>query len=333
MKCPYCLQEGSIRAQADQTASYRCTNCQTPIPRTFAEAQGQPRITTGVVGFSAHGKTVYLSALFSALGKLTHVWPSFYLRSLDEFTHRVLYEHVPMFDKGILPDSTPANFPNPALVHYNNMPVFDDVFVAYYDTAGEIFTDAEHILRTGFYVATADCIMLIISIPDCNEGSLDLAMTRLLDTYLRAVKDRFSQNNLSNQHLVVIFTKADLFMDQLPEKLQTWLKDGTTAWYADALGARLLDINMMSNEIGNWLENDMGCHTFTHMLRDHVKQVHFALVSATGIPSADGSRGEPLRVVDPFLCLVYNQTVRTEADKSTQKPSGSFWKNLFNRKS
>ena len=153
MRCPYCLTSHKTFEVDDSTGGYNCPNCKTIIPRTYVESRQFPRSTVGVVGFSGHGKTVFLTSLFSSLGKFSNYWDRYYFRSLDDFTHRILYEQVKMFEEGELPESTPANFPNPALLQYNEIPDFGSCFLSFYDTAGEVFNDVEQITRTGFFVA------------------------------------------------------------------------------------------------------------------------------------------------------------------------------------
>ena len=263
------------------------------------------RTMVGVVGFSGHGKTVYLTSLFSTLKRFSNFWNGYYFRSLDDFTHRVIYEQVPLFEKGDLPESTPANFPSPALVHYHMLPVFDDAFVGYYDTAGEVFNDAAQIARAGFFVAHSDTVLFIVSIPDCEGGELDDHMARLLDTYIRAADDKLNTNIRSKQRLVVIFTKSDLPAANLSPELRTWLTQGLSDYYAMNLGDKLLDLGMVSVRIEEWLRSELGCTRFANMARDHFLEVRYTIVSAMGITDQEGEEKlSPLRVLDPFLWVL-----------------------------
>jgi hypothetical protein len=302
LRCPYCLQNVEKFLRDAKTNVPHCPNCRTDIPKTFLDSALMLRTMVGVVGFSGHGKTVYLTSLFSTLKRFSNYWNGYYFRSLDDFTHRVIYEQVPLFEKGDLPESTPANFPNPALVHYHQLPVFDDAFVGYYDTAGEVFNDAAQIARAGFFVAHSDTVLFIVSIPDCEASELDDAMSRLLDTYIRAADDKLNTNIRSKQRLVVIFTKSDLPTAKLNGHLTDWLSDGQADYYAMNLSDKLLDMGLVSIKIEEWLRQELGCTRFANMARDHFLEVRYTVVSAMGM--GDEAKLNPLRVLDPFLWVL-----------------------------
>jgi ABC-type dipeptide/oligopeptide/nickel transport system ATPase component len=306
LRCPYCLQTVEKFIRDEKTNVPHCPNCRTDIPKTFLDTQLLLRTMVGVVGFSGHGKTVYLTSLFSTLKRFSNFWNGYYFRSLDDFTHRIIYEQVPLFEKGALPESTPANFPNPALVHYHQLPVFDDAFVGYYDTAGEVFNDVTQIARAGFFVAHANTVLFIMSIPDCDEGQLDDQMSRLLDTYIRAADDRLNTNLRTQQRLVIIFTKADMMHVQLSAPLKEWLNKGNAEYYAMNLSDKLLDLGLTSIRIEEWLRQDLGCTRFPNMARDHFREVRYTIVSAMGVgdKQEENEQMNPLRVLDPFLWVL-----------------------------
>ena len=275
------------------------------IPRDYIERLDILRANVGLVGFSGHGKTVYLTSLFSALGQLSVYWQNYYYRSLDEYSHQILYEQVPLFEKGRLPDSTPANFPNPTLVYYHQIPVSRDqnnFFLNYYDTAGEVYTDADQISRAGYFVAHSDIVLFIVSLSDCDPERFDEELSRLIDTYIRAVEDRLNRRLKTNQHLVLVFSKADIIADMFPQKIKDWLELGHNNWYAHDLFEKFHAIQKYSLELHDWLLNDLKCFRFINMVNDHFKSVNYTVVSAT-----DPSKNlpDPLRVLDPFLFILH----------------------------
>lgn len=331
MKCPYCLSRHSQYQLDTQTGVYRCPNCKSIVPRSYLESPDMLRSTVGVVGFSGHGKTVYLTSLFSTLGKFSKYWSGYYYRSLDDFTHRVLYEQVPQFEKGQLPESTPANFPNPALIQYHEVPYYDDCFLGFYDTAGEVFRDVDQIARAGFFVASSDVVLFIMSLHDVDPKNLDFEITGLLDTYVRSCTDRLNANLRENQSLVVIFTKGDLVSQHFNENIRGWLKDGHHNWYAQRIEERILDMARSSVDLEDWLAEDMGCNRFLNMAKDSFRDVRFCVVSATGYVDMDDveSTPEPLRVLDPFLWVLHFAHQRTQDQK---KVHTSWLKRLFKSK-
>lgn len=330
MKCPYCLSRHEKYELDDQTGVYRCPNCKTVVPRSYLESEQMLKSTVGVVGFSGHGKTVYLTSLFSTLGKFSRFWNGYYYRSLDDFTHRVLYEQVPMFEKGQLPESTPANFPNPALIQYHDIPHFNDCFLGFYDTAGEVFRDVDQITRAGFFVAHSDVVLFIMSLHDVDAQNLDNEISGLLDTYVRACHDRLNVTLKDNQNLVVIFTKGDLIGKHLSHDIRDWVTSGHYGWYAQELNSRILDMARNSVNVEDWLVEKMGCSRFVNMSKAHFREVRYTVVSATGYADLEEGHDipEPLRVLDPFLWVLYFARKKFE---DAQKNRQGWFSRLFKR--
>ena len=59
MLCPYCLEN---------TSPPVCESCKETLPRLYVGRNGNPAILSAV-GFSGHGKTVYLAGLLDAMEK------------------------------------------------------------------------------------------------------------------------------------------------------------------------------------------------------------------------------------------------------------------------
>jgi hypothetical protein len=313
--CPYCLKKGEIK----YTQVHQCSHCATVIPRGYVEKTHIPRATVGIVGFSGHGKTVFLTSLFSTIGKFSQFWPSFYYRSLDDYTHKIVYEKVPMFERGILPDSTPANFPSPALLQYHNIPYYNECFVNYYDTAGEVFTDGTQIMRAGYFVAHADVVMFMISLADSGARTDD-EMSRLLDVYIAAVSDRFGVNLKERQRMIVVFTKADSMLDVLPSGLKNKLLDGGIGRYIADIQIRTTEASVFSLEIEDWLRNDLNANRFINMARNNFRSVDYCLVSSLG-RCETGKIYEPLKILDPFVLLMqYVVSPMLEKKQEIKKP-------------
>lgn len=324
INCPYCLNKNATIDIQPKTGTYHCSFCKSQLPRNYVEAKQVIRSTVGIVGFSGHGKTVYLTSLFLSLSKFSKYWSQYYFRSLDEYTHRIVYEQVPMFESGRFPESTPANFPNPALIHYNDIPVFDDAYLGFYDTAGEVFRDSDQIARAGFFVAQADVLLFIISIADIPEGKYDEEMSKLLDTYIRAVEDKLSMTIKGNQKIIVIFSKADIIVSKMPEKLKNWFENGIEDWYAFDLSNKLVDMDLMSMEIEEWLLEKLEAHRFVNMVRANFHDYRFAFVSSTGFnfDPSDKQPPQPLRVLDPWLwALKFSQQTSKQISQKSAKNS------------
>lgn len=202
LKCPYCLVN-QINQVHSKIGIYQCNNCKTIIPKGYMNDKNAQKHTIGLVGYSGHGKTAYLTSLFSELTNVSKHWNNFYYRSLDNFTHTLLYIKVPKFFKNILPESTPVNFPNPALIYYNNIPYYEsNAYFNYYDIAGETFNDINTSINNAYFIAHANTILFTISLIDCDQSKLDEEFCKLLDTYLIAVNDILKIKTKETQKII-----------------------------------------------------------------------------------------------------------------------------------
>ncbi len=328
IKCPYHL--GMVEPKLESrngTAAYVCpdANCKAAIHRDFVERLDIPRTTVGLIGFSGHGKTVYITSLFYFLKYLRNKWADYYCLSLDDNTHKILHYHVPLFEDSQLPKSTPANFPFPSLIHFHNIPFFRNWFACFYDTAGAVFENTQKIADQGRFVACSDVLLFIISIIDCGKKWPD-RMVEFLDTYIRAVWNSM-RADLKKQHLIVVLTKADSLGNTNPtgilsEDLVTELNSGFYKNYLDLNGREdIIRLKERSINIRNWLIREGG-QGFVSIAKDKFKSVEYTLVSSTGsAPVGDRlltklTPEDPKLVLDPFLWIL---------EKSRRK---STWKNF-----
>ncbi len=231
IKCPYCLKEttASLEVKGNNTL-YLCGDCKATIHRDYIEKNAYKN-RIGLVGFTGHGKTVYLTALFYLLKYLGRVgiWGDFTWQTLDNNTHEIMFNHVKKFEmESKLPDSTPENFPHPALIKFEDIPLFSRQFLSFYDTAGRVFKETDKITDMGRFVAYSDVVFFIISIKDCGNSVAD-SMEEFLNIYLDAVHNRLRVALKESQHLIIVLTKADDI--QLPQNLSDFLNSGSYRWY------------------------------------------------------------------------------------------------------
>lgn len=311
IQCPYCLN--FIYPQMESKGfqhPYKCKECNNFLPRDFVE-KSIPRASVGLVGFTGHGKTVYLTALFYLLKIIQrkNVWGDFKWLSQDDHTLKIMHHHVPLFESSQLPPGTPENFPKPALIQFFNAPEVEDIFLSFYDTAGRVYEESAKITEMGKFVARSSVVLFIISIADCGNNWAD-EMERLLNTYIIAVHDRL-HFNLKNQHLIVILTKADL-LNHLPEKLKNFLKEGSFQWWNLANNFfmdKIKELKIASEFIKEWLEEN-DCGAFTKLAKRFFKSVEYSIVSSTGSAPVENRLStrlepeDPKRVLDPFIWII-----------------------------
>lgn len=68
MKCPYCFSEFKNKKRVKGTRQvYYCNLCESEIHRAYVEFPKIPITRIGLVGYTGHGKTVYITSLFYML--------------------------------------------------------------------------------------------------------------------------------------------------------------------------------------------------------------------------------------------------------------------------
>ena len=311
--CPYCLEIVNPKFEVKgHRQVYVCSNpdCKRELPRDLKESPWR----VGLVGFTGHGKTVYLTSLFYTLKVLRRekTWDeTFSWLGLDENTHKIMYRHVPLFEQSKLPASTPENFPEPALIQFTNIPLFKNCFLSFYDTAGRVYEDIERITEMGRFVARSTVVFFIVSLRDCGENWGE-TMESLIETYINAVYNKLNLDLKREQHLIVVLTKADL-LEELPQELKRFLLEGLYKWYSlegsndkTLIRSKLKELRRVSLALKRWLESK-GCGGFTRLAAQRFRSVEYTIVSSTGAAPVGDMLAtkldpeDPKRVLDPFL--------------------------------
>jgi len=317
VQCPYCLNMVSPSLKVEGNSEiYKCSKCYRIIHRDYIE-KDWPRGSIGLVGFSGHGKTCYLTSLFyllryirgsNILGKEI-IW-----NTLNKNTRMIVYDHVSNFEKkSELPPGTPENFPEPALLEFQSIPFFQNFFLSFYDTNGGNFEDEDKITEKAKYVAYCDVVLFIISIKDCENTTNE--MENLLEIYISAVYNNLRIDLKKNQHLIVVLTKADEIATELSDELRDFLQAGSYEWYRSnhfmdkdkALKNKVKKLMNMSEIIETWLRNSKNGSGFTALARRSFKSVEYTIVSSLGAePGKNGlatkpKPDDPKRVLDPFF--------------------------------
>ncbi|MBK9233438.1 MAG: hypothetical protein IPO15_21990 [Anaerolineae bacterium] len=201
MLCPYCLQNAFAA---------NCSNCEKDLPPLYLKRHGGPSGNPAIlsaVGFSGHGKTVYLAALLHTMGRhLTSVWPRFYRQALDMDSVRTVQANLAMLQRGELPPSTRRNFPLPSLHLLAEIPQYNSRHLIIYDPPGEAFNSDEGIETYAHFVQRARVVLFLVSLVDLDEPKAS-DLHRLLEIYVLGMAKMKAQTR--HQHLIVAYTKAD----------------------------------------------------------------------------------------------------------------------------
>ncbi|MCP4712599.1 MAG: hypothetical protein GY869_28575 [Planctomycetes bacterium] len=310
MLCPFCLARKPFQKTARKSTAgsvYRCPSCKEQIPALYTrEYKKYPPLVVNAIGFRQHGKTVYFASLFYVLKNLTLAkeWPKFYTMSLNEDSLNTVYENVALLESGLLPDSTPKNFPRPTMVRVNGMPFYPDCTLLCYDTGGECFERSSQLVQYAGFVRRSITTLFLISINDLENPAKE--MFKLLNTYIVGMSELGAETR--EQNLVVVFTKADGLLRNFSRQieLQQYLKHGSVTKIFDQENyvKEMLDI---SNQLIHFTRDDLNADEFMNAVQNHFLSVSFSMVSALGA-KPDGNRLPanivPSLVLDPLFMMM-----------------------------
>lgn len=326
MFCPFCLDDVKFKQEKLErqlSTVFLCPSCNEQVPALYAQDYKKyPPVVVSAVGFRQHGKTVYFATLFYTLKKLTLArdWSNFFTMGLNDDSLDTVYDNARMLDTGSLPDSTPKNFPRPTMIRVEGMPIHRDCTLLCFDTGGECFEKPTQLVQFAGFVKRAETGMLLISVADMDDPREE--MQKLLNTYIVGMGELGGKTK--DQHLVVVFTKADHMAAHLSGQwryLLDYLLQGSVDNLAnpDHYMDRMREV---SSRLRDFTEQELGAYEFLNAADAHFKSVEFSIVSALGA-EPDGAQMSvgivPRRILDPVLWVM---------EKSLPTP-GKFWKRLF----
>ncbi len=307
MLCPNCLQN---------TRGTTCQNkdCeQKEIPPLYILHYGdfskKPSILS-VVGFTGHGKTVYLATLMHALEKeLVNMWPKFFRLGLDQNTVDTVMHNSMLLARGQLPAPTPRTFPRPSIHLLKNIPRYKTRGLIIYDPSGEAFNSDEGIKSLAGFVQRARSVIFLVSLADLQPPKSN-DLYRLLNVYVLGMAKMKAKTK--NQHLIVAYTKADLLAQEL-EKYPSVLRHLNSNYGELADPKRYLQkLSIISKQLLAFTEDHLQATAFVRLAQDQFRRVEFCAVSALGAaPERDASGVsrlataiKPRCVLDPLLWVL-----------------------------
>ncbi len=319
MLCPFCLADvrkfQKKKLSRGLASAYLCPNCNEQAPRMYVEDNRKyPPVVISAVGFRQHGKTVYFASLFYTLKKLTlaHNWPEFFTMGLNEDSLETVYGNAEMLESGVLPDSTPKNFPRPTMVRAEGVPMQPDCTLLFFDTGGECFERPTQMVQFAGFVRHAKAALLLISVPDLEDPRA--GMQKLLNTYVVGMRELGGRTE--DQHLIVVYTKADQLAVRFTKRwkyLRTYLIRGSVNDLAKTEGY-MERMHEVSSRLLEFTEQELHAHEFVNAAEANFKSVNFSIISALGA-APQGARLPvtivPRRILDPMLWVMEKSFARS----------------------
>ncbi len=318
MLCSFCLADVKFKKKrlANNPASvYVCPNCNEHVPALYAQDYKKyPPVVISAVGFRQHGKTVYFASLFYTLKKLTLArdWPDFFTMGLDEDSLDTVYGNARMLEGGALPDSTPKNFPRPTMIRVEGMPMQPNSSLLFFDTGGECFEKPRQLVQFASFVREAKAVMLLISVPDLDDPRAE--MQKLLNTYVVGIRELGDSTH--DQHLVIVFTKADQMVSRFSGQwvdLHSYLVAGSVDALAQPDGY-MEKMYKVSSRLLDFTEQELDAHEFVNTAQAHFKSLNFSIISALGTEPLGARLAVdivPRRILDPLLWIMEKSFPKT----------------------
>lgn len=303
--CPFCLR--IIPARATKCPHQDCAK---DLPRLYADDfQHLPLSIVSAVGFSMHGKTVYLAALLYVLDELSLYWPGYFRQALNLRSVEVIEENRKLLlQEGVLPNSTPRNFPEPSIHRLVNIPGLGDRRLLIYDAAGESFQKDYLLKEYAGYVSRSPVALFFVSIPFLVQDQANPAneMDKLLQIYLLGMRELLGDTR--KQHLIVVYTWGDMMEDWLSEypEVISYLNKSELAPNWD-MPRYLRQMSSISNLLRTFTQHTIRAGNFYNMAHNQFMSVEYSIVSSLGRPPSGGRLTmelSPRRVIDPLLWVI-----------------------------
>ncbi len=294
--CPYCRTlidkmktEDGNQNEHGTVSVCKCPNnkCNRELPCNLEKNS----VFIGLVGFTGHGKTLYMLSLMYLLKNAIGVWAK------DDEALNELFEEVNKLKNGELPQATNTISKNLYEITINEKGRLFTLF----DVKGEDCSSKDNIVDKARALLYCDVIFLIADVFD--TGNFDEFLKQL--NILKNAKDQKYDPPLPKQHLIVVFTKGDMAKGKLPGNLWNYLLEGSIEKYntANALSGVIKNLEKNSRNIEKWVKKQK-CYN----LKKEFKSVSYTIVSSIGAePLGNGelgfklSKNDPKRVLDPFL--------------------------------
>ncbi len=308
MICPNCLSRDSINFEHEKNL-HRCTSCKEEVPKYYIKLMNEAvkELILGAVGYTGHGKTVYMAVLFKMLKRVTAVWNRGYYNAVNRESLKKIYADISELERGHLPEATPKVFPKPVIMEMAQIPRYDRKCLILYDTSGEVFKDPEDISEHGKFVLKSPVALFLVSLPNLIQKYEDRwpeQLDHLLNAYILGATAM--NTDLTKQSLVVAFSKGDELVPYLDQDIVEYLQTGDIDRYGQDTEDYLHDMEEISERLEEWLRKK-NCISFLGCAEDKFKVAKFCIFSSLGAAAQGNNLAsrledqDPKRVLDPLL--------------------------------
>jgi hypothetical protein len=313
--CPYCLSEVPVGPNNSHCAN---TECGRELPILYSQRYREvPPFFIQVVGWSQVGKTVFLQALTRMFEDITKIWPECVVTPDSEPTYEFLRAVRNYIEGGPLPPPTPLGLQEAYIMLLSNMPRWGGRTVVVRDCAGEMFDKLTIPVEQAPYLLHVPTTFVVVSIPDLRtaEGR-NKKLDDLLISYITTMVRHKVDFSASKRSIVVVFSKADEIVAELPSKLVRYLENdeileatnshgAITRMGHDAMANYMAQMREMNEEIKDWVANDVAGLRLLRRAQEYHIELRFSLISSLGSKPDENNHlatgWQPRRVLDPYF--------------------------------
>lgn len=323
VQCPYCLTENHFQNRKD---IYICLNedCKNEIPIEYSiKFKHIPPCFAQIVGWSSHGKTTFLQSLTAVLLKMGLIWRDTYEHSAQTDETLIYTRNVKKFiATGTMPDNTELRLQDAYIMQLVGMERWGSRALVMRDVAGDFFNKLRFPIEYTPYLISVPSTIMMFSLPDLEDSSF--TVDELMNSYIQTLFRYDKEFSTKDRNVVVLLSKADLFMKDLPEKITKYLRsDPFIKLYQsepsvpNSMGASqmreyMANLSVISDELQDWMDQDPYGHNMIMKASNNDIKLRFSIISSTGNPVPEDNtlrlKMQPTRVVDPFFWILENQS-------------------------
>jgi hypothetical protein len=217
--CPFCLKENPY------TGNSRNCSCGKESPAAYIREINETKpLWVHTVGFTGHGKTVYLTLLMSFIEKIAYMWPGSYYRPLNDDALVHIQECREKIKEGVMPVPTmhQADFPTPVLTQLKGMKRWQDRCLIMHDLAGEDYATIQAASEAGKFIKFAPTSLFLVSLSELDTNGNHHNLSDLFNIYISALERMDA--SIVGRNIIIVYTKADV-LDNLPKQVSQYLSE------------------------------------------------------------------------------------------------------------
>ncbi|MPL97682.1 hypothetical protein SDC9_43874 [bioreactor metagenome] len=317
--CPFCLTKIMFQKDVDI-----CPYCKTNLPIEYVRRSEQSTpCFVQMVGWSSHGKSVYLQTLTSMIMRLSSIWRNTYIYSPQTNPTLTYTRQVREYLRtGVMPPATHMDIQEAYIMQLLGMERWGNRTIVVRDVAGESFNNLQYSVKYTPYLIHVPTVIMFFSLFDLKESNF--SVDELMNGYIQTFFANDPSLQKKKRTAIITISKADLLLTELSSSISNYLisdpfsnliqpaEMNENPAYVD-MSQYVQNMHQISEEIKDWIDQSTSGHNLLMLARENNIQLKFSIVSSTGSPVPDDHKIKigirPLRVLDPLFWTLDLQSI------------------------